>query len=204
IDEEDHYDCNFTQYHRPPPFVKRQSGKIILLSIASLIGAMLYPVTYWTLEYVENMHHSLLSDQYREVHNTRVTREATINLKLAELNKYQTLLDAELLEYKKSKETLTKIHDVKRNYPMKAKHLAYFTRDFNRYATHIKEVSYTESKKLGKEFTFTLIAKKDKELTDLLKYLTATKAKSYAFRMNKILYLDDEKLYSAQLKAVLR
>ncbi|MEA3522165.1 MAG: hypothetical protein U9R50_04255, partial [Campylobacterota bacterium] len=83
IDEEDHYDCNFTQYHRPPPFVKRQSGKIILLSIASLIGAMLYPVTYWTLEYVENMHHSLLSDQYREVHNTRVTREATINLKLA-------------------------------------------------------------------------------------------------------------------------
>lgn len=204
VDEDDRYLCNFTQYHRPPPFFKRQSGKIIMLTAASLVGAMLYPVTYWSLEYIENMHHAMLSDQYRELHNTRVTREATINLKLADLKKYQALLESETNEYKKSKATLAKIHDVKINYPMKAKHLAYFTNDFNRYSTHIKEIQYIESDETGKEFTFTVVAQKDKQLTDLLKYLTTNRSKTYTFRMDQISYLDEKKLYSTQLKAVLR
>jgi hypothetical protein len=204
VDPESRYDCNFTQYHRPPPFIKRQSGKIIILTVISLVGAMLYPVTYWTLEYVENMHYSVLSDEYRDLHNTKVTREATVNLKLAELKKYQTLLDEEIAEYKKSKATLTKIHDVKINYPMKAKHLAYFTNDFNRYRVYIDAITYTQSKNDTKEFTFTIIAKKDKQLTDLLKYLTTKKSKTYSFSMDKISYLDDRKLYSTQLKAVIK
>jgi len=204
VDEDERYECNFSKYHRPPPFIKRQSGKIIILAAASLVGAMMYPATYWTLEYIENMHHSVLSADYREIHNVRVKREATINLKLADLKKYQALLDAEIAEYKKSKATLTKIHDVKINYPMKAKHLAYFTKDFNRYETSIKEINYSESNETGKEFSFTVIAKKDKQLTDLLKYLTANKSKSYTFRMDQISYLDEEKLYSTQLKAALR
>jgi len=204
VDPDEQYECNFTQYHRPPPFIKRQSGKIILLSIASLVGAMLYPVTYWTLEYVENMHHSVLSDEYRELHNTRVTREATINLKLTDLHKYQKLLDEEIAEYKKSKATLTKIHDVKINYPMKAKIMAFFTNDFNRYNVKIKAIEYTQSEKGNKEFTFTLVSKKDKQLTDLLKYLTTNRSKSYAFNMEKIIFLPEHKQYSTQLKAVLK
>jgi len=204
VDEDERYECNFTQYHRPPPFIKRQSGKIIMLTAASLVGAMLYPVTYWTLEYIEDMHLAVLSGQYRELHNTRVTREATINLKLTDLKKYQTLRDAEVAEYEKSKATLTKIHDVKINYPMKAKLLAYFTTDFNRYSTKVKEIAYSEEEKIGKEFIFTVVAKKDKQLTDLLKYLTAKKSKSYDFQMEQISYLDEEKLYSTQLKAVLK
>ncbi len=203
VDEEERYECNFSTYHRPPPFIKRQSGKIIILTAASLVGAMMYPATYWTLEYIENMHHAVLSSDYREVHNVRVKREATINLKLADLKKFQTLLDAEIAEYKKSKATLTKIHDVKINYPMKAKHLAFFTKDFNRFETSIKAINYSESNRT-KEFSFTVIAKKDKQLTDLLKYLTANRSKSYIFRMNQISYLDEEKHYSTELKAVLR
>ncbi len=204
VDENERYDCNFTQYHRPPPFIKRQSGKIIILSIASLVGAMLYPVTYWTMEYMENMHHSVLSEEYRKLHNTRVKREATIKLKLADLKKYQKLLDSEVLEYKKSKSTLLKIHDIKINYPMKAKILASFTKDFNIFNAKIEEISYSETEKTGKEFVFTLLSKKDKDLTDLLKYITSKKSKSYIFRMDQILYLEEEKQYSTQLKAVLK
>ena len=204
IDANDRYECNFTEFHRPPPFIKRQSGKIIMLTIASLVGAMLYPVTYWTLEYIENMHHAVLSDNYRKLHNVRATREATINLKLADLKKYQTLLDAEVAEYKKSKATLIKIHDVKINYPMKAKNIALFTKDFNKYNATIKKIRYSESKERGREFIFTLATKKDKQLTDLLKYLTAKLAKKYTFRMDQIIYDDKEKLYSTELKAVLR
>jgi hypothetical protein len=175
-----------------------------MLTIASLVGAMLYPVTYWTLEYIEDMHHAVLSDEYRQLHNIRITREATINLKLADLKKYQTLLDGEIAEYKKSKVTLMKIHDVKINYPMKAKNMASFTKDFNKYDAGIKEISYSESNETGKEFIFTLVSKKDKQLTDLLKYLTAKRSKTYSFRMNQIIYKDEDKQYSTQLKAVIK
>jgi hypothetical protein len=204
IDQDEQYECNFTLYYRPPPFIKRQSGKIILLGIASLVGAMIYPVTYWTLEYVENMHYALLSDEYRQIHNSRIKRESIINLKIADLKKYETLMNEELNEYKKSKTTLSKIHNVKVNYPMKAKRLAFFTRDFNSYNTKIDKIHYSESKNNIKEFTFTLIAKKDKQLTDLLKYLTANRSKTYSFKMDHISYIEDKTLYTTELKAILK
>jgi hypothetical protein len=199
---DERYECNFTTFHRPPPFVKRQSGKIIMLTAASLVGAMLYPVTFWSLDYVEQMHLSMLNDEFREVHNTKITREATINLKLADQKKYQTLLDDEILRYKKNEATLKKIREIKVNYPMKAKHLAAFTRDFNRYNVMIKAIEYTEEN--HKKFTFTLIAKNDKQLTDLLKFLTTNRAASYDFRMDSINFLEEDKRYSTELKAVLQ
>ncbi len=204
LPEDERYLCNFTEYHRPPPFVKRQSGKIIMLTAASLVGAMLYPVTYWSLTYIEDMHHAMLSDEYRELHNTKVTREATINLKMADQKKYQALLDEEVNQYHKSEVTLNKIRDIKINYPMKAKILAFFTKDFNLYDIKIDTVHYSEASEGVKEFAFTLVAKKDKQLTDLLKYLATNRASKYSFRMDTITYNDESKLYSSELKAVLR
>ncbi len=204
LDATERYDCNFTQYHRPPPFVKRQSGKIIMLTAASLLGAMLYPVTYWTLQYTEDMHFNILSNEYRELHNQKIEREALINIKLANQKKYESLYNDELQEYQKSKNTLLKIHDVKVNYPMKAKQLAYFTNDFNRYDVNIKDITYQEPSSAQRSFSFTLIAKNDKQLTDLLKYLTANRSKSYNFSMDKITFAEEEKLYTSELKAVLR
>jgi len=53
LDSDEKYDCNFTIFHRPPPFVKRDSGKLIIALVASLAGALMYPGVYWGLSYVE-------------------------------------------------------------------------------------------------------------------------------------------------------
>ncbi len=198
------YDCNFSQYHRPPPFIKRESGKIIMLTAASLVGAMLYPAFYWTMDYAEKLHLNLLNTQYQELHSQKVEREAIINIKLSEQKKFETLFNEEHQELLKTKQTLSSIHEIKVNYPMKAKLLAYFTNDFNRFDVFVKSISYSEHEGGSKTLSFILIAKNDKQLTDLLKYLTATHTQKYTFSMDNITFIDEDQNYNSELKAVLR
>ncbi|MEA3372490.1 MAG: hypothetical protein U9Q62_02245 [Campylobacterota bacterium] len=200
---EERYECNFTTYHRPPPFLQRKSGQLIALTAASLVVAMAYPVTFWTMTYAEEVHKQLLTEEYNEVHNLKVTREATIKLKLANKDRAQKLLDNEKAEFDAKRATLEKIHDVKVNYPMKAKIMTAFTRDFNRYKVNLTKAAYNEDEK-SKTFTFSLSARKDKDITALLEYLTQAKTKNYQFLMEKITYDPEKFRYYAELKAVLR
>jgi hypothetical protein len=132
-----------------------------------------------------------------------VTREATIKLKLAEKDRVQKLLDAEVAEFNAKKETLEKIHDVKVNYPMKAKALTAFTKDFNKYGVNLTQITYSENAE-EKAFTFYLTARKDKRITALLEYLTKAKTKNYQFILEKITYDPEKFRYYSELKAVLR
>ncbi len=124
---EERYECNFTVFHRPPPFAKRESGKLILITAASLAGALLYPGVYWGLSYVEEFHHAVLSKEYAQVHIEKTEREAIINLKNANKNAAQVLLDEEKTAYKQKQDTLVQVHEKKVDYPMKAKIISDFT-----------------------------------------------------------------------------
>jgi hypothetical protein len=198
------YECNFTVYHRPPPFLQRKSGQLITTMAASIVIALAYPVTYWSMEYAENVHKQILTKEYNEVHSKKVTREATIKLKLAEKDRVQKLLDAEKAEFDAKKETLAKIRDVKVNYPMKAKALTAFTADLNKYGVSLTKIAYAENAKVGKYFTFSLSASQDKRITALLEYLTKAKTKDYRFILEKITYNKNKARYYSELKAVLR
>jgi hypothetical protein len=198
------YECNFTVYHRPPPFLKRKSGQLITTVAASVVIALAYPVTYWSMAYAEGVHTQILTKEYNEVHSIKVTREATIKLKLAEKDRVQKLLDAEKAEFDGRKETLAKIRDVKVNYPMKAKALTAFTKDFNKYGVNLEKIAYAENEKDGKVFTFSLTANQDKRITALLEYLTKAKTKEYRFILKKITYNGKTARYNSELKAVLR
>lgn len=198
------YDCNFTVYHRPPPFLQRKSGQLITTIAASIVIAMAYPVTYWSMDYTEELRKQVLTKEYNEVHSVKVTREATIKLKLAEQERVQKLLDAEEAEFNAKKETLTKIRDIKVNYPMKAKALTAFTEDFNKYGVSLTKIAYDENEKDGKWFTFSLTATHDKKITALLEYLTKAKTEDYRFILTMITYDGKQSRYYSELKAVLR
>lgn len=203
LDSDEKYDCNFTVFHRPPPFTKRDSGKLIIAVAASLAGALMYPGVYWGLSYVEEFHHALLSKEYEQVHIEKMEREAIINLKLANKTAAQTLLDEQTSAYKQKQDSLIQIHDKKVNYPMKAKLLADFTRSFNQYNVQLKTLGYAEDN-LSKTFTFMLTAPKTQNVTALLKHLTDTKRDKYDFNLELISYNEDEKSYISELKAVLK
>jgi len=200
LSEEEKYDCNFTTYFRPPKFLQRESGKLVVLVAASLLIAFAYPITYWTLTYAQSLQYELLQQKYKELHNIKTTREATIKNKEADKKKLLTLLDAEKKEYLKKKNTLIKIHDVKVNYPMKAKLLSLLTKDLNKFGVRLNALSYTEDEKEGKVFSFDLVATKDKKITRLLKYLTKTHEGKFTFSLEEIMYKKEYRKYFSELK----
>jgi hypothetical protein len=199
VDHTDKYDCNFTLYRRPPAFIKRESGKLIILTAAAFALAFAYPITYWILTYAQGLQEDLLKQEYSAVHNTKITREATIKNRQADKAKALTLLAEEKKEYTDKKNTLVKIHEVKVDYPMKAKLLTTFTKDLNRFGVKVAKINYTELEK-KKFFTFNLISTRDRKVTRLIEYLTKKHEKSFKFELEHINYDEDFKKYFSELK----
>ena len=199
VSELDKYECNFTTYHRPPAFVKRESGKLILLTVASFVLAFAYPVTYWILNYSQILHKEMLEQHYRELHTLKVTRESTIKNRQADRSKAMALLKIEKQEYLKKKSTLIKIHDVKVNYPMKAKILTLLTKDLNRFNVKVESLNYNESN-TTKTFNLNLVSSEDRKITKLVQFLTQEHEKEFNFQLNNISYDEKSKVYFSQLK----
>jgi len=200
LNEDEKYECNFTTYFRPPKFLQRESGKLSIVLLASLVLAFAYPVTYWILTYAQSLQYDSLQQDYKEIHNIKTTREATIRNKEADKKKVLALLDAEKKEYNEKKNTLIKIHDVKVNYPMKAKLLSMFTKDLNKFDVRVDEISYAQSEEIGKTFSFELVATKDKKITKLVKYLTKTYEGKFDFSLEEIMFDKDKRRYFSELK----
>ena len=196
---QEQYISNFSIYHRPPKFIKRESGKFLTLIAASLVIAFAYPVTYWSLTYTQMLQYSLLEQKYTKLHREKVIREVAIKNTLADKTKVATLLDIEQKEYTQKKNTLLKIHNVKVNYPMKAKILTLFTKDLNKFDVNLQNISYTQQQN-SKEFMLSLNASKDKKITQLIEYLTKIHDKKFKFSLEEISYDVDEKRYISELK----
>jgi len=199
---EEKYDCNFTLYQRPPKFIHRESGKLIILTAASFALAFAYPITYWVLTYAQELQLDLLKQKYKEVHNVKITREATIKSKELDKTKALTLLKEEEKEYNEKKNTLIKIHKVKVNYPMKAKLLALFTKELNKFNVNVESVEY-EEKKEKKSLILNLVSSKDRPITKLIEYLTKTYEEKYDFNVDSIEYNDKYDIYTSKLKVTL-
>lgn len=205
LEADERYECNFTIFHRPPPFAKRDSGRLILVTAAGLAAALLYPGVYWGLSYAEDFRHAVLTKEYEEVHIEKMTREATINLKMANKNAAQTLLDEQKTAYKQKQDTLIQIHEKKVNYPMKAKIMADFTQSFSQYRVQLKTIDYAEDGNgTKKTFTFGLTSSTTQDITALLKHLTAIKKDAYNFNLELISFDESEKAYLSELKAVIK
>jgi len=192
---EERYKCNFSIYHRPPKFIQRESGKLIILVIISFILAFSYPITYWILTYAQELQHDLLQDKYNELHIIKTTREATLKNRNADKTKSLTLLKEEKKQYTTKRNTLVKIHDVKVNYQMKAKLLALISKDFRRFGVRLEAVSYQKD-----NFSFSLVAKKDKNITKLIEHLTKIYDRKFKFSLQEISYDKELKKYFSELK----
>lgn len=205
LEPEDRYECNFTRFYRPPPFEKRASGQLIITVAASIVIAMVYPGVYWTMDGIESIRKAALESDYQAVHLQRQDRENQINHHTAEMEKIKTLVKNEMKALDDKKSVLTKIHDVKVNYPMKAKRISDLTQDLNKYNVQLDEILYTEDEKsLEKSFTLHLLSSKDKQITNLIEWYTKTRSTQYKFTIRKIEFDEETKRYSSELKVVLR
>ncbi|WP_457748315.1 hypothetical protein [Sulfurimonas sp.] len=199
LPKDERYECNFTEYKRPPKFIQRASGKLIMLILASFALAFAYPITYWILTYAQVLQEDLLKQEYKEIHNKKITREATIKNKQADKNKVLKLLAKEKAEYTDKKNTLIKIHEVKVDYPMKAKLLTMFTKDLNKYNVHIEAAKYGEDNN-KKTLTLFLVTDKDRKITRLVEYITKIYEGKYKFILEEITFDAKINKYISELK----
>jgi hypothetical protein len=199
VSENEKYKCNFSVYNRPPAFIQRESGKLIILTAAAFALAFAYPITYWILTYAQVLQEDLLKQEYNEVHNIKITREATIKNKIADKEKAIVLLTQEEKEYTDKKNTLLKIHEVKVNYPMKAKLLAQLTKDLNKFDVKIESLKYNEINN-NKVFSLNLVSSNDRKVTQLVEHLTKVYENKFKFELEDISYDDKAKKYFSELK----
>jgi len=205
LEPEDKYECNFTRFFRPPPFVQRASGQLIMTVAASIVLAMLYPGAYWIMDAVENIKKTALQSEYSALHIKRQDRENQINHHTKEKNEVKTLVQSEIKALDDKKSVLTKIHDVKVNYPMKAKRISDLTKDLNKYSVKVDTILYNEDPATKEKlFTLHLLSSKDKRITDLIEWYTKTQSSKYRFSIKTIEFDEEKKLYSSELKVVLK
>jgi hypothetical protein len=199
LPQEAKYECNFSNNPRPPKFQKRISGKLILAVAASLVIAFAYPVTNWILSSAQDVQKNSLEDEYSKVHNDKIQIEESLKKIETDKLKANTLLKAEKDAYYDKKSTLVKIHDVKVNYPMKAKIITLLSEDLNRYDVKLEALSYKEYVS-DKNFNLYLVADRDEDITNLVKHLTQKYSDKFLFSLEKI-YLEKESgKYFTELK----
>lgn len=199
LNDDEKYDCNFTNFHRPPKFIQRESGKLTMLIAASLIIAFAYPITYWVLTYAQSLQLELLKEKNIKVKNEAKARKSLVDSKENEKKRVLTLLQEEKKDYQDKKNTLIKIHQVKVDYPMKAKLMTTLTSSLNKFGVHLKMISYDEEKE-SKSFTFALVSNKDKKITQLVEYLTRKYTGLFKFSLEEIDFNDESKQYFSELK----
>jgi hypothetical protein len=205
LEAEDRYECNFTRFHRPPQFIKRASGQLILTVAASAVAALLYPGIYWTLDGIESIKKAAMSAEYDAIHIQRVDRENQVKYHTTEMEKVKKLVENEQASLDEKKAVLTQIHNVKVNYPMKAKLISDLTKDLNKYQVKLEQLGYSEDAKTKeKEFTLNLLSSQDKRITNLIEWYTKTRSSQYKFSIKKIEFNPEKKTYSSELKVVLK
>ena len=199
LNNEEKYDCNFTIFHRPPKFIQRESGKLFMVIAVSLLIAFAYPITYWVLTYAQSLQLELLKEKNIKIKIEAKARKSLVDSKQNEKKRVLSLLNEEKKDYQDKKNTLIKIHQVKVDYPMKAKLLTTLTSSLNRFGVHLKTISYDEEKE-SKSFTFGLVANKDKKITQLVEYLTKKYIGRFKFSLEEINFNEDSKQYVSELK----
>ncbi len=199
LSKDEKYDCNFTIFHRPPKFLQRESGKLAIVVMASLLIAFAYPITYWVLSYAQTLQLELLKEKNNKLLTQKRVREALLTKTEKEKKHVLSLLEDEKKEYRDKKNTLIKIHKVKVDYPMKGKLLTLLTKSLNKYNVHLKTISYDEDEK-SRFFTFGLVANNNKKITQLVEYLTRKYTGRFKFNLEEIIFNEEDGSYFSELK----
>jgi len=196
------YNCNFTIFTPPPPFLKRESGKLLTVTAASLLMALAYPIYNVGNNALASNQISDLNNKYMQIHAKRLSHERELQEKIKrkktvkeKISKYNSELNAKKL-------SLKSIHDKKVNYPMKGQIIAELTSIIDALRVRISEVQYDENN--GKKFSFHLYSKDEKDITRLLEYFTDKKREKYLFETQKISLNSTKTGYISKLEVTLK
>ncbi|PSM52698.1 hypothetical protein CBLAS_0812 [Campylobacter blaseri] len=187
-------DYNYSSFLRPPPFVQRDSGKLILASTLSLILAMVYPAYQYGYGMVNKQITAKKAEEYavKLIEKTRIENE--LNRLKQEIDKTKKLTKQENDILMERKQILSAIFDKKVNYPMKSKAIYDMTNMINTKGGKLVKINADDS-----NITFSVATETEKKMTELLrnisdkgeKYTVDTKSIALDEDNNTIAYQSD-------------
>lgn len=158
---------NLSIYRPPLPLLKRPSGKLLLISAASVVTALAFPIYQLLLGYKYQFDAHLLEKRYQSIHQERIALEAQIkNLQnqIAQKEK-QVQHERELLNKKMA--LLNRVYDKKVNYLMKGKTIADLSQKLVQFKIHALEIDNNAT-----HFDLNVTANSDKYITSFVRHLS--------------------------------
>jgi hypothetical protein len=202
---DERYDINFTIFDRPPPYIQRESGRLITLAAGTILIASLYPI--WNVSYTAftQIESTSLTAQKNAQHKLRVERERQVKIQNDLKSNRTRKLTTETKLLNRQQNVLIQIHAKKVKYPMKANIISQLTKDLNKYNVYLNELTYIEeNSNNSRYFSLQMVSDREKRMTDMIEKLTKENLANYKVTLEKISYKDEEKSYISDLKVSLR
>lgn len=199
---DERYACNFTLFNRPPPFLQRQSGRLLTLAASALLVTSLYPLFNVSYALFAKLENDALMRTQKQRHEERAIREQQVILFATKRDELNTKIKEALAIQAAQKQVLAQIHTKKVGYPMKAKIIADLTQDLNAHKVQLRTLTYDDTH--HGIFTLDVIAPKERHITDMVETLTRTKQALYEISLEEIAYSTTLGTYTCNLKVGLR
>jgi hypothetical protein len=196
--EEDLEAINFTLFHRPPPFPKRRSGQFILTTAASVLVALSIPIYNYVYDHYTKVAIVLLEKRLQEVGSLATQLRIEVTRLEKEKKSLQKKLDHEKELLQTKSKVLDAVYKKKVDYPMKAAKIVEFANEMRPYRVKIVALENVDN-----NFTFSLVAKSDKQITEYIRHLTDKYADTMHADIEKIVKDGNKSLYYGDLKVVL-
>jgi len=166
IEDEDSV-INLSVYPRPPSFINRASGQFLIATFASISIGIAYPLYYLIGSYVndakiyaldiENKNLSAEANKYRKIIGEKLKEIEWID---NQINQLSTL-------YSSKTKTLSSIYNKKVNYKLKSELLHVFADELHKHNVKVNKI-YSDNN----VFWLDLTSKNDRDITELIKYIS--------------------------------
>ena len=181
----------------PPSFFLRESGKLISLTVASTILALIYPAyNYFQMQEIEKkiLQKRKKVNLYRDEYNYKESIFKDLNNQKKKLEKKFKKVEKKYLQ---KLNLLKSIHEHKNSYIPKSSEIANLTYQLNQFGVMTSSILYINEKD-DNYFELELLAKYEASITSLLNSLI----KVYHIQTNEIKFDPKLSLYYSKLKII--
>jgi len=158
---------NLTIFERAPAFHKRASGQFVITTILAITVGISYPLYFLIGSYMNDATNMVLTQNESKLKAEATKYKTILGAKKKEIKKLdQKISDLSKIYHLKEK-TLTTIYDKKVNYRLKSELLYHFANDIKHFDVDIDSLASDKD-----SFTISLLSKDEKEITELIKYIS--------------------------------
>lgn len=164
---EPHKTLNVSTYPRAPIFAKRASGQFIISFVTATLLALGLPLLYLVPAYSLEAYNLKLSADNRVLSQDANKYKQILAEKKKVLDRQKKEFQRLEAIFNKKAKTLTAVYNKKVNYKLKSNYFFIFAKDLTQFDVYLEEV-FSEND----NFTFHLISKDEKNITQYIKHVS--------------------------------